>query len=85
MVCARADRADDLLRLRRRENELHVLRRFFYYFKEGVEALGRHHVRLVEDEDLVAIPRRGEHRPLAQIPRVVDTVVTRGIDLHDIH
>src|SRR5699024_12604627 len=44
-------------------------------------ALRRHHVRLVEDEDLVAIARGGEHRPLTQIARVVDTVVAGRVDL----
>ena len=85
VMSARADRTDDLLRLRRREDELHVLRRLLHDLEQRVEPLRGHHVRLVQDEDLVAIPRRGEHGPLAQVPRVVDTIVARGIDLHDIH
>ena len=84
-MCARPDRADDLFRLCRGEDELHVLRRFLDDLQQRVEALRGHHVRLVEDEDLVAVPGRREHGPLAQIPRVVDTVVACGIDLHDIH
>ena len=42
------------------------------------------HVRLVDDEDLVAVAGRGEHRALAQVTGIVDAVVARGVDLDDI-
>jgi hypothetical protein len=41
-------------------------------------------VGLVEDEDLEPVARRCEDGPLAQVSRVVDAVVTGGIDLDDI-
>ena len=81
VVGPRPDRADDLVRLGRREHELHVRRRLLDDLEQGVEALRRDHVRLVEDEDLVAVPSRRERGPLAELPRVVDTTVARGVDL----
>jgi hypothetical protein len=85
VVGSRADGSDHLFGLRRREDELDVLRRLFDDLQQRVEPLWRHHVRLVEDEDLVAVPCRGEHGALPQVACVVDTVVARCIDLHDIH
>ncbi len=84
VMSARADRADDLLGLGRREDELHVRRRFFDDLEERVEAAGRHHVRLVDDEDLEAIAGRGEDRALAQVSGVVDAAVARRVDLDDV-
>ena len=81
---ARADGADDLLGLGRREDELHVVGRLFDELEQRVEALRRHHVRLVEDEDLEAVSRRREDRPFAEVARVVDAVVRGGIDLDDV-
>lgn len=84
VVRAGADRADDLLGLGRREDELHVLRRLFHDLEQGVEALRRHHVRLVEDEDLEPVAGGGEHGALAQVARVIHAVVARRVDLDDI-
>ena len=84
VVGPRADGADDLLRLGRREDELHVLGRLLDDLEQGVEALRRHHVRLVDDVDLVAALRGAEGRPLAQVTGVVDTAVARRVDLDDV-
>ena len=84
VVGAGPDRADHLVRLRRREHELHVRRRLLHELEERVEALRRHHVRLIEDEDLVAVARRRVHGALAQIAGVIDTVVAGRVDLHDV-
>ena len=81
---ARADGADDLVRLRRREDELDVRRRLLDDLQQRVEALRRDHVRLVEDEDLVAVPRGRERRALAQLTGVVDAAVARRVDLDDV-
>ncbi len=81
---ARADGADDLVRLRRREDEHDVLGRLLDDLQQGVEALRRDHVRLVEDEDLVPVARRGERRALAQVTGVVDAAVAGGVDLDDV-
>ena len=75
VVRAGADRADDLLGLGRREDELDVLRRLFDDLQQRVETLRGDHVRLVEDEDLVAVAGGREDRALAQVARVVDAVV----------
>ncbi len=84
VVGARPDGADDLLGLGRREDELDVLGRLFDDLEQRVEALRRHHVRLVEDEDLVAVAGRGEHGALAQVAGVVDAVVAGRVDLDDV-
>ena len=67
MVGARADGADDLLRLGGGEDEFHVRRRLLDEFEQGVEALRGDHVGLVEDEDLVAVAGGGEGGALAQV------------------
>ena len=52
--------------------------------EQGVEALARDHVGLVDDVDLVAAVDGSEERPLAQVARVVDTAVAGGVDLDDV-
>ena len=81
MVGPTTDRADDLLRLGRREDELHVLRRLLDDLEQGVEALRRDHVRLVDDVDLVAALGRAITRPLTQVTRIVHATVRGGVDL----
>jgi hypothetical protein len=81
VVGARADGADDLLGLGRREDELDVLGRLFDDLEQGVEALRGHHVGFVEDEDLVAIACGREDRPFPQVAGVVDAVVAGCVDL----
>ncbi len=81
VVRARADGAEHLVGLGGREDELHVLWRLFDDLEQRVEAARRDHVRLVDDEDLVAIACRREDRPLAQVARVVDTTVAGRVDL----
>ncbi len=81
MVGPGPDRPDDLVGLGRGEDELEVRRRFLDQLQQGVEALRRHHVRLVDDVDLVAALDRREERPLPQVARVVDTTVRGRVDL----
>ena len=81
VVRTRPDRADDLLGLGRREDELQVGRGLLDQLEQGVEALRGDHVGLVDDVDLVAARHRREERLLAQIPRVVDAAVARRVDL----
>ncbi len=81
---AAADRADDLLGLGRREDELHVRRRLLDELEQRVEARRRDHVGLVDDVDLVAAVHRSEERPLAQVARIVDTAVGGRVDLDDV-
>ena len=78
---ARPDRGDDLVGLGRREDEPQVGWRLLDQLEQRVEALRGHHVRLVDDVDLVAAPHRREERLLAQLAGVVDTAVGRRVDL----
>ncbi len=84
VVGSTADRADDLLGLGRREDELDVLGRLLDELEQRVEARRGDHVRFVEDEDLESVARGGERRALAQVAGVVDAVVGRGVDLDDV-
>ncbi len=81
VVGTRADGADDLVRLGRREDELDVRRRLLDQLQQGVETLGRDHVGLVDDVDLVATRHRGEEGPFAQVTSIVHTAVTGRVDL----
>ena len=81
MVGARADGADDLVRLGRREDELHVRRRLLDDLQQGVEALRRDHVGLVDDVDLEPAAGRAERRLLAQVAGVVHAAVAGRVDL----
>ena len=81
---ARPDRRDDLFRLGGGEDELEVWRRLLDQLEEGVEALPRHHVRLVDDVDLEPAGDRRVERPLAQVPGVVHAAVRGGVDLDHI-
>ncbi len=78
------DRPDHLVGLGGGEDELEVRRRLLDQLQQGVEALRGHHVRLVDDVDLVAALDRREERPLTQVPRVVHTTVRRSVDLDHI-
>ncbi len=84
VVGAAADRPDDLVRLGRREDELHVLGRLLDDLEQGVEALRRHHVRLVDDVDLVPALGRAVARSLPEVTGVVDATVARRVDLDDV-
>ena len=81
VVCARADGGQDLVGLGRREHELQVRRRLLDQLEEGVGRIDRELVGLVDDVDLVAARRGGVHRLLAELARVVDTAVARGVHL----
>jgi hypothetical protein len=48
----------DLVRLGRREDELHVRRRLLERLQQRVEGLRGEHVHLVDDVDLVAVALR---------------------------
>jgi len=84
VVRPRADGADDLLGLGRGEDELHVLGRLLDDLEQRVEALRRHHVRLVDDVDLETALGRAVARALAQVTRVVDATVAGRVDLDDV-
>ncbi len=84
VVGARPDRRDHLVGLGGREDEAQVRRRLLDELEQRVEALRAHHVRLVDDVDLVLAAHRREERLLAQVAGVVDTAVRGGVDLDDV-
>ncbi|CAB4910033.1 unannotated protein [freshwater metagenome] len=84
VVRARADGANYLLGLGGGKDELDVLGRFFDQLEQRIEPLGRHHVRLIENEDLEAVARRGEGRTLTKVTGIVHTVVAGRIDLDNV-
>ena len=84
VVHPRADGRDDLLRLGRGEDELHVRRRLLDHLEQRVGRPGAEHVRLVDDVDLVARRCRGEVCAFAQVTGVVDQTVGRRVDLDDV-
>src|SRR5207244_3023532 len=81
MVRPRPDRRYYLLRLGGREDELEVRGRLLDELEQGVEALLRHHVRLVDDVNLVAAGDRGVEGPLPQVAGVVHAAVAGRVDL----
>ena len=83
-MSARTNPANHLVWLGRRKNKLHVLRRLFHNLEHCVEALGRHHVSLIEDEDLETVAGRSEHSPLAQVTGIFNTVVACSVNLDNI-
>src|SRR3712207_9349639 len=66
----RFDRAEHLLRLGRREDELDVVRRLLDQLEQRVEARGRDHVRLVDHVDLVPARRGREERLFPQLTEI---------------
>ena len=84
VVCTRANRADDALGFRRREDELDVLGRLLDELEQCIEALVRDHVGLVDDEDLVSVAHRRKGGALAQVAGIVNAAVRGRVDLDDV-
>jgi hypothetical protein len=84
VVRAGADGADDLVRLCGGEDELDMFRRLLHDLQQSVEAGRRDHVGLVDDENLVAVPDRGEGGALTEIAGIVHATVAGGVDLDDV-
>ena len=57
-----------------------MFRRLLNDFQQGVEALRRNHMRLVENKDLVAVASRRETGTLAQFAGVIDAIVRSRVD-----
>ena len=83
-LAAGEDRRGDLLQLRRGEDEHQVLGRLLKYFQQGVERRGGEHVHLVDDVHALFYRRGREHCLLPQGADVVDAVVGRGVQLHNV-
>ena len=84
VVGTRTNRAQHLIRLGRREDELHVLRRLLHNLQQGVKALAGDHVGLVNNENLVAVTHWRQGRALAQVTGVIHAAVARRIHLNHV-
>ena len=80
VVGARTDGADHLVWFGGGEDEHHMFRRLFNDFKQRIEALLRDHVGLIENENLIAVARRGETSAFSQFSSIIHTVVRGRID-----
>ena len=76
--------SDYLFRFGGCKNKLHVGRGFFNDLQKSIEALRGDHMSLIEDENLVAISSWSKDGSLSQIPGVINTVVTSGIDFNNV-
>ena len=85
MLAAADDGHRKLVLLRGGHDEGHAGGRLFQGFQKGVEGLLGEHVRLVDDEDLVATFQRSVAHGVAQAAYVVDAAVGRAVDFHHVH
>ena len=81
---ARQHRHRQLLRIGRRQQELHVRRRLFQRLQQRVERVLRQHVHFVDQIDLEAAARRRVLRVLDQLAHVVDAGVAGRVDLEQV-
>ena len=84
MMGTRTDGADHLVGFGGREDEHHMVRRFLDNLQQRVETLLGDHVRLVKNENLIAIPSGGESGALSQFTGVIDAIVTGRVDFHHV-
>src|SRR5690606_14060794 len=73
-----------LLRIRRREQELHVRRRLFERFQQRVEAVRRQHVHFVDQVNLETPAARRVLHVLEQLARVFDLRARGCVDFDEI-
>ena len=83
-LAAGQNRRENLVRLRRREDELHVLRRLFQGLQQGIKGRCRKHVDLVNIVDLELSTRRGEADRFADLADIIDRVVRGAVDLQHV-
>ena len=84
MVSTRTNRTQHLIRLSRREDKLHVLRRFLHNLQQRIETLTGHHMRLINNEDLVTVTHRRQSRAFTQVTGMIHTAVARRIHLNHV-
>ena len=84
VLAAAQDGRDDLLRLGGRQDKDHVLGRLFQRLEQRVEGRPAHHVRLVENVDLLAAAHGAQADLLAQFAYVVHAVVAGRVNLHHV-
>ena len=84
VLAAAQDGRDDLLRLGGCQDKDHVLGRLFQRLQERIEGRPAHHVRLVENVDLLAAAHGAQADLLAQFAYVVHAVVAGRVDFHHV-
>ena len=84
MVSTRTNRTQHLIRLSRREDKLHMLRRLLHNLQQRIETLTGHHMRLINNEDLVTVTHRRQSSALTQITGMIHTAVARRIHLNHV-
>jgi hypothetical protein len=84
MLAARQDRGRQAFRFGRGEHKDCVLRWLLERFEKRIEGALAHHVRLVQNVNLVRAAHGLKCDLLAQVTHIVHAVVAGGIDLEDI-
>ena len=84
MLRARANRIDQILRLRGGHNENHFVRRLFEGLQQRVGGFVGEHVRFIEDDDFVASARGRITHHVAQLANLIDAAIGGGVDLENI-
>ena len=84
MLRARADRIDQILRLRRGHNEDDFIRRLLQCFQQRVRGLRGEHVRFVEQNHFVAPACRRVTDHVAQLANLVDAAIGCSVDLEHV-
>src|SRR5690606_148598 len=84
LQAARQDRDRQLLRIGGRQQELHMCRRLFQRFQQGVEAVARQHVHFIDQVDLEAATRRGVLHVVEQIAGIFHFGTRGGVDLDQV-
>ena len=84
MLATGKDGPGHLVQLGRGQDEDHVLGGLFQSLEQRVECLGGEHMNFIDDEDLVAIPRRPVPDAFPQLTNLVNAAVGGRIDLENI-
>ena len=83
-LAARENRRQNLLRVGRREHELHVRGRLFQRLEQRVERRRREHVDFVNDVDFERRIGRRVFAGLAQLAHLLDAVVARAVNFQHV-
>ncbi len=83
-LTTRQDRRQDLVLLRRCQDEDRIGRRLLQRFQKGIERRGAEHMHFIDDIYLVFACLRGKTHLFHQRPDIVDRVVAGGIQLMNI-
>ena len=85
LLAAGGDGRRDLMGFRGAEDKDGPFGRLFQRFQQRVEGLVGDLMRFVDDENLVAVPRRAKTDALAQLAHLIDTAVGGGVDFNNVH